>query len=492
VTLRTKKFMIVVLVVAVGAAILFSSVARKRSLIDQDEAACIFSGYYWELYRTGKWNDPIWHEFMEYAEHPPGGGYLYGLMLNMIGKPVKTIEPRRYWFQNSLDPTYFPNKFHLGLQERYSEEQVVVGRYVSAVIALLTALIVMLMLFRLSGFFEGVAGFILLMIHPAFVYVGTIATFDIFVIFLSVITIFLTMEVQRNGAQSTGRIAIIGLCTSVTLGISLLTKISAYALLPAMFICVAVLSRSGRHFLRGICALFCIAMLACVISYVLDPASHGDPIGTLIERTVWRIDRIEIQQITSPAYALQTYIDRLKYALYELFFSGTGTLIGFILFVSGILSVIALGKRGRERFLIVSLALYFMVINFALLPLAWIRYISAYIPFIILVEGLGAGLILSLLKGWVRLTGRVRASLLISLLVSVSVGGFAVRWLASNHLPSITVGEANLAPAFGYSISQPGKDAKLHRLLYDHFKSIGNEKRAVFQLKQLEKMEIDP
>ena len=133
-----------------------------------------------------------------------------------------------------------------------------------------------------------------------------------------------------------------------------------------------------------------------------------------------------------------------------------------------------------------------MVINFALLPLAWIRYISAYIPFIILVEGLGAGLILSLLKGWVRLTGRVRASLLISLLVSVSVGGFAVRWLASNHLPSITVGEANLAPAFGYSISQPGKDAKLHRLLYDHFKSIGNEKRAVFQLKQLEKMEIDP
>ena len=491
-TLNMKKILVVALVIVIGAISLFSSVAKKKTLIDQDEAACIFSGYYLELYKAGRWDDPVWREFMEYAEHPPGGGYLYGLMLNAIGKPMKTVEPRRYWFHHSLDPTYYPNKFFEGLKDRYSMEQVVAGRHMSAVIALLTAITVMLMLFRLVGYFEGIAGFVLLMIHPAFVFVGTIATFDIFIIFLSVLTIFLTTEIQGDEKRSLGGIVSIGLCASITLGIALVSKISSYALIPAMFICVAILSRGRGHLLRGICSILGIFIVASLISYVLDPASYGDPIGTLFERIAWRMDRVEIQQITSPAYDLPSHIDRIKYGLYKLFFSGTNTLLGFVFFICGLLSVFILNVRRRERFVILGLTIYFMILMLAFLPLAWMRYISSYVPFVILMEGLGAGFILYLSRNWRGFTKRIRILFLTTLFVTVSAGNLAVGWFGFNHLSAPNSEDLSLAPAFGYSISQPGKDVKLHRFLYDHFKRIGNEKRAEFQLKQLEKMKVKP
>ncbi len=259
-----------------------------------------------------------------------------------------------------------------------------------------------------------------------------------------------------------------------------------------MFICVAILSRGRGHLLRGICSILGIFIVASLISYVLDPASYGDPIGTLFERIAWRMDRVEIQQITSPAYDLPSHIDRIKYGLYKLFFSGTNTLLGFVFFICGLLSVFILNVRRRERFVILGLTIYFMILMFAFLPLAWMRYISSYVPFVILMEGLGAGFILYLSRNWRGFTKRIRILFLTTLFVTVSAGNLAVGWFGFNHLSAPNSEDLSLAPAFGYSISQPGKDVKLHRFLYDHFKRIGNEKRAEFQLKQLEKMKVKP
>ena len=96
---RRITIIICAVVIVAGTAFTMLNVDRSGRLRDIDEAAWLFNGYYLDLYATGRWDDRAWNEFDMCAQHPPAANYLFGALLHAIGEPMKSMEPRRFWFR---------------------------------------------------------------------------------------------------------------------------------------------------------------------------------------------------------------------------------------------------------------------------------------------------------------------------------------------------------------------------------------------------------
>jgi len=485
---KNIKHFIIIAVVILGALISFTSVKAERRLIDSDEAAWLFNGYYFDLYVSGDWGNPAWTEFDKYANHPPATSYLFGAMLHAIGEPMKSIEPRRFWFENDLSIINSPQVFHDNLARRLTFKQVMAGRYMSAFFGWLTAIALMFLAFRLVGVFGGVAGFFLLLFHPTFRGVMTLAVGDTFIMFISVLSVLLAVEMVRRE-----KFLWLAVFLAPVLGVAIASKISCFVLLVPVLIPLFFLRGDDVPFRKALSILVLTVILSLCMAYVLDPGLHGSPLRSTFERFAWRLDRVEIQQIVFADQKLVSIISRLAFAARYLFFSNVFSFLFFLLYIGGLVFFFIREKERYVFFLFVNVV-YFSFLTIFFLPMGWTRYVMAWLPFLMLSACLGAERFKDTVFEWssLRRVGRVATvgGTLAAVIVAAALGWFLSP--RERHMPPFATGEERrIARMFAESLMRPGVDVDIHQQLLEYFERIGNHKRAAEQRQKLEKMGVE-
>jgi len=487
--------LLLVLLLLSGAVFSIGGVDRRRELRDIDEAAWIFNGYFFNLYVSGDWDNEYWNEFDVYANHPHMGSYLFGALMNSIGEPVTSVEPRRFWFKYDLDIVNFPEKFLSALDEMFTHRQLLAGRYMSAVFGWLAAVLVMLLVWRLAGPLAGMSSYVLLLIHPAFWDVQMLASVDTFMMALSAAMVLFSYELGRRSSRTSPASLLFCVALAVTLGMLFSTKISNFALLPAAAMAAAAGAPDRRSLVRAFAAVSISFVGALLIAWVLDPGLHSDPLGVLMSRAKWRLFRIEIQKMVFLTQVHASFAHRIAFAAYVVFFSTPFACAVAGLCAFGFLHRLLLDRGSSSKAgesLIVALAVYSSFLSLTMLPLAWVHYVVPSLLFIAALGGLGVKNFWGRVTRWRAMSTVDKAAFSASVLI-IAAAVFSMSHLfAARHwyAPAPTSDEQRLiARKFAYSIIHPGVDLEVHRELLEHFEYAGNRKWADYQRSWIKRME---
>ncbi len=483
-TPRNNKI-ISTIIVGIGLIALLTTVSLEKKISNTDEAAWIFDSYYLDLYLSGDWDNEYWLSFEKYASHPPAAKYLFGMLLHTLGKPIKSMEPKQFWFENDLDIVNFPQRFIHGLHKRLRPSQLIAGRYMASVFAWLASVALLLLAWRLVGPLAGMASFVILIIQPGFRLIATLATADSFMLMLSILSILLALEIARATVSHKTKSWYFCIALSIILGLSLATKISSFSLIPAIIVTSLLASKNLKTAKKVLMPLTISIILALVVAYILDPALHISPISTTLERFTWRMDRIEIQQLIFIPAKLSTIGERLAYALYSTFFLSAE---GVLIFVTSTIGLIF----SRSRPIILFITLYFFVLTVVTIPMTWERYLIGYLPFVALASGLGTTKIVEIARDWRKIVPKKIRLFLVTLTLIIITTALLQHLLSpfQAHMPPKgTTKENRIARMFAYSLIHPGKELRLHQELFKYFLDHNNKKRAEYQRQQLELMQ---
>jgi|GEM_PF-5956248 len=487
---RRWKILIVVVVLVAGAIYTMSMVRGERRLVHLDEAAWIFDGYYFEMYASGDWDTDAWREFEPYALHPPAAKYLFGIMLRFIGEPVRSVEPRRIWNEGDLDAFRTPEKFLRQVHSNLSHRQLVSARYMAAAFAALAALMLFILAARLFGAWPALAAFVILVMHPAYRAVAEIGTADSFILFMSVSVMLLALSLGRSlGSGGASRYAWAALF-AVALGISFASKLVAFAwVVPAAAFCVH--GAGGRKGLaRSIVAVALCAAAGVLIAYVLDPGLHGAPLQYMKERVLWRLERAEIQRIFFVNVMLRGLADRLCYFFGHTFFSSRlDMVLAAPLFALGALAPFAFRDLRRRGGLALGCGAFFAALSIYALHVSWMRYVTMALPFIMLIAACGARSLAYAARLWGSWGVAARRALLGYILVCAFFICAVSQYLGPKFCAVPKPPEPDdlfISRIFAYSLKEPCKRPKIHKILYEHFMRAGDEKRAARQLECLD------
>lgn len=494
-SMKRVKWVVVVILLALGSIFIIGSTKHINQLRDFDEPAWVSSGYYLDLYLSGDWSKEKWREFDKYANHPPGVSYVFGAVLHAIGEPMTSMEPRRFWYENDLDIVNFARRFLDGLYERITYRQVMAARYIASVFAAMAGIVFFLIAYRLFGLAPALAGYLLMTFHYLFYRVYSIGTGDSLMIFLSVILILLALKLGDSISASSGRAWVWGILIAILLGFSFASKIVAFAWVAPVAVSAVLVSRGRRTRLVSLAYVTGAFLLALAINYFLDPGLHNDPIAETLRRIAWRKDRIEIQQVVFVDDSLVTLGERFFFAVYHMFFSRwQDRLIFAPLFGMGIISLVfPCSKDGPicNKIIAPLIALLFFAITLYSLPLAWLRYVSACLPFMALVWSQGFAFTLDVGKKWHELGGRFRLFFLSSALVLLVVIAAMQQIVSSLYGPiprKVSAEDIYLSKLFAFSLIHPRENKKIHKILLEHFEKQGDSARADFQRSQLKSL----
>ena len=496
-----KRRAIAVLVAALllaGAAFMIGTVDRSPQLRDIDEAAWIYNGYFFNLLISGDLKNPDWNAFDMYANHPPAGAYLFGALMNAIGEPVKSVEPRRFYFENDLDIVNFREPLLAELSARLTPRQLVAGRYLSAAIGWAAAALLFAFMWRIAGPAAGAASYALLLMHPAFLSVARLASVDTFLIMLSILSAFAAYEMGR--AWGGGRLRAWGMCAlaAVSLGLLFSTKVSTFTWAAAIVMAAAAGSGEKRQLARAVAASFAAIAGAFAISWILDPGLYAHPLAVTASRMEWRLMRIEIQRMVFIAEAFETIPQRIAFAGFICFLmSGAAYALGAIP-AAGFLSGRLLRARDpllRGELLIIALAIYSTFLVLMMLPIAWVHYVTACIPFLAALAGLGAVRILRFIAMRRELPAQRIVAFFASAALIVAAFSFTSREFRQHRwfLPrQPTAEEARISHMFAFSLAHPGVDREVHRALVEYFDARGEGKWADYERHWQNEMEKKP
>ncbi len=395
---KTRK--LVLMAIAVAAAFIFCmmSVNTAPRQLDADETAWIANAHYFELFMAGDFDSAKWHEFEKYGQHPPVGSYLFGALTRAIGYPVKTMEPRRFWYEKDMLLFLDPGKFYAEMGKRVNYEQVLAGRYMSMFFGWVTAVLTMILAYRLCGAFGGVTALFLMVLHSRFIIVATLCAGDTFIMALAVGVVLASIEMGRRGSKLRWPVFL-----GVLLGLAVETKISLFSLVPVVFV-VSVLSAVHCEELQGevvsphvprvkraIVGSITAVVVAALVAYAIDPGMWGGPISETILRFATRAERVDIQRNVFVFDRLDTLWERLRFIACVYFFKSSEGLALLGLTVAGLFALLFSKKMLMKRIIVLFLTAYFFALTVLMAPLSWLRYIIAFMPFLILPAAYGAG-----------------------------------------------------------------------------------------------------
>lgn len=490
---KSAAAVLVAAVLVIGAVFSVASVDRSDRIRDVDEAAWIFNGAFLDLYLSGDWDNPDWNAFDVYAHHPPLGNYIFGALLYAIGEPVKSMEPRRFWYANSFDIAWRPGYFIEGLYDRVTGRQLVAGRILSALVGWLAAVALMVLAWRLIGPVAGISSYALLLLHPVFRDVATLCSVESLIMLLSVLTVLFSWEMGRSMSCNRPVAALWCLLAGVCFGLFLATKISAIPWIAAVAMAAIAGARGKREIALSLLGIAAVALVAFGLAVLLDPGLHRAPLATTIERIELRFIQVDMQSRFFLWQRIPDIWGRLAFSSYWAFFSSAFAFILFLLALAGVggrfLCSPVSPDRGRS--LVVSLAALSFFMVAATLPLAWVRYVATALPFIALLGGLGSENLRNIAPNWRRLARprRLAVGSIAGFLVLASILlSFGFRFYGWHEPPAPSNEELRISRMFLFSLKNPGIDRGVHNELLRYFEDRGERVWADYQRSWLEKM----
>lgn len=480
------KTWIVILVLVVGSSSVMLSVDTGPRLRDIDEAAWIFNGSFLDLYLAGEWDPNVWREFDQYAQHPPAGKYLFGALEHAIGEPMSSMEPRRYWFENDVQVLNPRSHFIKNLYARMSHRQLTAGRYMGAAFGALAAILFFFLARRFASALPSLLGYALLIAHPDFLAISTLAAIDSFLLSMSILVLLLALSMGHSLANAKRSAVVFGVLLGIALGVSFATKIVAYAWVVPVVLCACF--TAGRRWGKALLLLCLSGLIGFAVSYVLDPGLHGEPIAQIASRVAWRLDRLEIQQLLFHGDRLVGLSARACFLLKHLFFmNALGSMFVFPLFVLGFampLYFLGSGRTPREVWLALALSVFFIALTLFSLPLAWFRYAAAGLPFMLLPAVTGMDTLIASAGSWHSFKPKVRTGMLLLALLAVLFSAAFKQggaWRLCRREGADNQKNFFISSLYKFTVINPGASENAHRFMEQYFEDRGEASKAAYQ-----------
>ena len=347
-------------------------------LSEPDEAAWIYSGYYFNLYFLNfnlSHND--WRDY-DAIDHPPLVKYIVGGILFLKGYVFDSLDAKEMWRRIPMDK-YLPN-YRL-LKSELPDDILPLTRLVIFAFAFSSLIFIYIFVRKFYGILPGMISISLLITNLIFIRLSTQTIADPVLLFFLTFFLLLCASYLKTGNNTC---LFFGFVLS---SLAFLTKLNGLALIFVLLFVICIknkLALSNYNF-RLIFLGFVTFLLLTVL---LNPFFLNAGIKGIVEMVEHRASHIHFQQETFKPAALLSVGKRLEAEIVTIFYGSsmlnkfTKIPIEMIMFLLGVYYSV----RKRDLILLIILGC-FILPTMSILPLNWERYYYTIIPFIYIISG---------------------------------------------------------------------------------------------------------
>jgi hypothetical protein len=359
---------------------------KYGDLIDSDEVAWIFAGYYFNLYFLRfDFFHPDWKDY-EAFDHPPFAKYVVGGSLYLKGYTIDSLDPKKFW--NNIPINKFPIYFEL-VKHQIPNPTIVIPFTRSVIfIFALSSLFLIYFFVRISyGVLPALISTSLIMINPIF------TNISIWILAEPILLFFFTLFILLCSLYLKSKRNIYIIFGFIISSLAFLTKLNGILLvfvLITIFLIKNKLSISKqecKYLIGGFIAFLLIVIL-------LNPVFLNGGIKTIWKMVEVRLLAFRHYQETFKGVALfslsERYITATKmiFFKYSLFYHNIKVPVELIMFGGGIYYVF-----WRKDLLLMTIFVFLVMIPIAVLPYNTIKYYYWIFPFTHIIASLSLNLL---------------------------------------------------------------------------------------------------
>lgn len=376
---KRLKTYIEILFIIVAILWMFHEVGGRfyLPLSEPDEAAWLYSGYYFNLYFLKfDLSHTDWVEYDAY-DHPPLVKYIVGGTLHFKGYTFDSLDAKKLWQSIPMDQYLV---YYRLMKSKFPDDILRVTRFVIFSFAFLSLAFLYIFVRKVYGILSAIVCTSLLMTNDIFVRLSTQTIADPVLLFFFVSFIWLCSLYVKSGKD----IYILG--GFVLSSFAFLTKLNGLILIFALFFVLFFKNRYSvrRYPYKGLVVGFLGFLF---ITVLLNPFFLKTGIQGFIGMIDHRVTHLQLQQQIFKGSALPIFTDRLIAEIDVIFFRYskmtqlTGIPFELILFVLGITYLVL--KRDLMLFTMLT---FFVVAPLSVLPINWVRYYYTVIPFVYVIS----------------------------------------------------------------------------------------------------------
>jgi 4-amino-4-deoxy-L-arabinose transferase-like glycosyltransferase len=352
-------------------------------LSEPDEAAWIYSGYYFNLYFLKfdlfhkDWND------YDAIDHPPLVKYIVGGTLFLKGYIFDSLDAKEMWRGIPMDK-YLPN--YLLLKNKLPDNILPLTRLVIFTFAFLSLVFFYIFVRKFYGILPAMVSTSLLITNLIFIRLSTQTIADPVLLFFFAFSLLVFAFYLKSGNNTC---LFFGFVLS---SFAFLTKLNGLVLIFVLFFVIFIKNKlviSNYNF--KLISLGFITFL--LMTVLLNPFFLNAGIQGIVKMVEHRAFHIHLQQETFQPAALLSIRERLEAEIVTIFFRSS--MLNKFIKIPFELITFLLGVyysvRKRDLFLLIILV-FFIFPTMSILPLNWERYYYTVIPFIYIVAGVSLNL----------------------------------------------------------------------------------------------------
>jgi hypothetical protein len=379
--MKKKRLKIYIEVLFIIAAILwiFHEVGGRfyLPLSEPDEAAWIYSGYYFNLYFLKfDLSHADWADYDAY-DHPPLVKYIIGGTLFLKGYVFDSLDAKKLWRSIPMDQ-YLVN-YRL-MKSKFPDQILPLTRFVIFSFAFLSLVFLYLFTRNSYGILPAIVCTSLLITNEIFIRLSTQTIADPVLLLFFISFVWLCSQYIRSSMD----IYIFG--GFILSSLAFLTKLNGLILIFALFFALLLKNRfSIRRYQYKILVLGFVSFLFIVV--LLNPFFIKSGVQGFVKMVEHRVTHLKLQQETFKLSALPSLGERLKAEIDAIFFKYskirqfTGIPLELILFLVGVCYLLL--KRDLILFMIL---IFFVGAPLSVLPINWVRYYYTVIPFVYVIS----------------------------------------------------------------------------------------------------------
>jgi len=359
---------------------------KYGDLIDSDEVAWIFTGYYFNLYFLhGGLFHPDWKDY-EAFDHPPLAKYVVGGSLFLKGYSIDSLDPKKFW--NTIPIDQFPRYFDL-IKDKIPNPTIVIP-FVRSVIfgfALSSLLLIYLFMRTSYGILPALISTSLIIINPIF------SKISVWILAEPILLFFFTLFLLLCAFYLKTQRSIYLVFASVVCSLAFLTKLNGILLVPILIIVFlaknkfSISKQDWKFVITGCIAFF-------LITIFLNPVFLNNGIKAIRKMIEVRLSAFHIYQETYKDVALLSVSGRFLTATkmiffrYSIFYQWVKIPLELIMFVLGMYYSFT-----RKDLLLLSMFAFLVIIPVSFLPYNVFKYYYWIFPFTHVIAALSLNLI---------------------------------------------------------------------------------------------------
>jgi hypothetical protein len=382
--LKFSLELIFILLIIIGGWRLIEK-KKYADLIDSDEVAWIFTGYYFKLYFLHfDLFHPDWNDY-EAFDHPPLAKYIVGGALYLKGYTIDSLEPKKFW--NNIPINKFPIYFDL-IKHKIPNPTTVIPfiRSVIFLFALVSLFMIYIFVRILYGTLPAIISTSLIIMNPIFNKISTWILAEPILLFFFALFLLLCalyLKTQKN---------IYVIFASIVCSLAFLTKLNGILLIPIL-ITVFLMKNKFSISKQDWKLVFIGCMAFLLITILLNPVFLNAGIRAIGKMIEVRLSAFRIYQETYKDVALLSISERFWAATkmiffrYSLFFQWVKIPVELVMFILGMYYSLR-----KKDLLLLSLFAFLVVIPIIFLPYNVFKYYYWIFPFTHIIAGLSFNL----------------------------------------------------------------------------------------------------